>query len=62
MKKIIAINPPKDNARKGVIKNHSQVLNPKTDLWTKRNFDTGQFMAVKVSSNKLFKGVRKERK
>lgn len=62
MKKIMATNPPKDNARKGAVKNRSQVLNPKTDLWTKRNSDTGQFMAVKTSNNKPFKGVRKERK
>jgi hypothetical protein len=58
----MATNPPKDNARKGAIKNRSQVLNSKTGLWAKRNSDTGQFMDVKTSSNKPLKGVRTERK
>ncbi len=52
--------PVGDNARKGAIKNRSQVLNPKTNLYVKRDTDTGKFMDVKTSGGK-FKGVRKEK-
>ena len=54
--------PIGDNARKGAVKQRSQVKNPKTGLWTKRNAETGRFMDVKTSSDKPFKGVRKEKK
>jgi hypothetical protein len=57
----MATNPPKDNARKGAVRNRSQVLNPKTGLWTKRDSDMGKFMDVKTSSSKPFKGIRKEK-
>lgn len=57
----MATNPPKDNARKGAVKDRTQVLNPKTGLWTKRNSDTGQFMDVKTSSPTPFKGIEKEK-
>lgn len=53
--------PYGDNARIGAVKDRTQVLNPKTGLWTKRNGNTGRFMDVKTSSNKPFKGVTKER-
>lgn len=56
----MATNPPKDGSRKGAVKQRSQVKNPKTGLWTKRDAETGKFMDVKISSNKPFKGVRKE--
>lgn len=49
-----------DNRRHGAIKSRSQILNPKTNLWVKRNGDTGKFMDVKTSGGK-FKGVRKEK-
>ena len=52
--------PIGDNSRKGAVKDRSQVQNPKTGLWTKRNADTGKFMDVKISGGK-FKGVRKEK-
>ncbi|XMO85032.1 hypothetical protein AAFN75_09560 [Algibacter sp. AS12] len=52
--------PIGDNARKGAVKQRSQVLNPKTNLYVKRNAETGQFMDVKTSGGK-FKGVRKEK-
>ncbi|GGD11355.1 hypothetical protein [Hyunsoonleella pacifica] len=52
--------PVGDNARKGAVKNRSQVLNPKTNLYVKRHGDTGRFMDVKTSGGK-FKGVRKEK-
>ena len=53
--------PYGDNARKGAVKDRTQVLNPKTALWTKRDTETGKFMDVKTSSDKPFKGVTKEK-
>jgi hypothetical protein len=52
--------PTGDNARKGMVKKRSQVLNPKTGLYVKRDTDTGKFMDVKKDGTK-FKGVRKEK-
>ena len=46
--------PYGDNARVGAVKNRTQVQNPKTGLWVKRDSDTGRFMDVKTSSNKPF--------
>lgn len=58
----MAVNKPYgDNARIGAVKNRSQVYNPKTDKWVKRDSETGRFMDVKTSSNEPFKGVRKEK-
>lgn len=57
----MATNPPNDNSRKGAVKDRSQVQNPKTGLWTKRDATTGEFINVKTSSDKPFKGVRKEK-
>lgn len=48
-----------DGHRNGQVDKRSQVLNPKTELYVKRNSDTGRFMDVKTSGGK-FKGVRKE--
>lgn len=57
----MATNKPfGDNSRKGAVKDRSQVLNPKTNLWVKRDMETGKFMDVKTSSNKPFKGITKE--
>ena len=53
--------PYGDNARVGAVKGRSQVYNPKTDSWVKRDTTTGRFMDVKSSSNSPFKGVRKEK-
>ena len=50
-----------DNRRHGAIKNRSQVKNPNTNQWVKRDGDTGGFMDVKTSSNKPFKGITKEK-
>jgi hypothetical protein len=52
--------PIGDNARKGAVKQSSQVLNPKTNLYVKRDTETGKFMDVKTSGGK-FKGVSKEK-
>lgn len=54
-------NPIGDNARKGAVKNRTQVYNPVIEHWVKRNPDTGRFMDVKTSDSKPFKGVRKEK-
>lgn len=53
--------PYGDNARKGAVKNRSQVHNPKTNKWVKRDPDTGRFMDVKTTDDTPFKGVRKEK-
>ena len=59
---VMAKNKPYgDNARIGAVKQRSQVYNPKTGLWVKRDADTGRFIDVKTSNNTHFKGVRKEK-
>lgn len=57
----MATNPPNDGSRNGAVKNRSQVQNPKTGLWVKRDSETGKFLEVKTSIDKPFKGVRKEK-
>jgi hypothetical protein len=57
----MATNPPKgDGHRQGAVKDRSQVYNPKTGDWTKRDSDSGKFMDRK-GDDKPFKGVRKEK-
>lgn len=57
----MAKNPPYgDNARKGAVKDRSQVYNPQNDRYVKRDTDTGRFMDVKHDHEK-FKGVRTEK-
>lgn len=57
----MATNPPKgDNHRNGAVKDRTQVENPKTGMWVKRNAETGKFMDVKTSGGR-FKGVRREK-
>lgn len=53
--------PIGDNARRGAVKDRSQVFNPTTQVWTKRDKNTGQFMDQK-QDGAPFKGVRKEHK
>lgn len=56
----MATNPPKgDGHRNGAVRDRSQTYNQKTDRWTKRDKETGQFMDQKADT-KPFKGVRKE--
>ena len=50
-----------DNRRHGAVRKRSQVKNPKTGVWTKRDTETGRFMDGK-SDGKPFKGVRREKK
>jgi hypothetical protein len=41
----MATNPPKgDGHRNGAVRGRSQVQNPVTGAWTKRDTDTGRFM------------------
>lgn len=47
-----------NNTRKGAVKARSQVLNPKTKLYVKRDKTTGQFISAKSTP---YKGVRKEK-
>lgn len=57
----MATNPPKgDHQRKGAVRDRSQIHNPKTDSWVKRDTKTGQFIDQKAD-DKPFKGVRKEK-
>jgi hypothetical protein len=51
---------PGDSQRKGAVKSRSQIKNPVTGTWTKRDDKTGKFLDVKADP-KPFKGVRKER-
>ena len=46
--------------RRREVRDRSQVRNPKTDTWTKRDADTGRFMGGK-EDGKPYKGVRKEK-
>jgi len=57
----MATNPPAgDGHRNGSVKGRTQVYNPKTDAWVKRDTDSGRFIDMK-SDDKPFKGVRKEK-
>jgi hypothetical protein len=53
-------DPVGDNARRGAVKDRSQVQNPQNGNWTKRDSDTGRFMDQKQDGTP-FKGVRKEK-
>jgi len=48
-----------DNYRRGEVRDRSQVFNPVTQRWVKRDSKTGEFMDVK-DDGEPFKGVRKE--
>ena len=50
-----------DGHREGAVKKRSQVLNPKTKQFVKRDAESGKFMDVKEDGKK-FKGVRTEKK
>lgn len=49
-----------DNHRNGQVTQRSQVYNPQTETWTKRDTETGRFIDQK-SDSEPFKGVRKEK-
>ena len=52
--------PPGDGHRIGAVKGRSQVQNPQTGVWTKRDAGSGRFMDGKADGTP-FKGVRKEK-
>lgn len=52
--------PVGDSQRKGAVRRRSQIFNPLTEKWVKRNAETGKFMDVKQDGSP-FKGVRKEK-
>lgn len=56
----MAKNGPVGGGRIGTIKDRTQFYNPKTDLWQKRDKDTGQIMDVKTTGGK-FKDIRREK-
>lgn len=49
-----------DGHRIGAVKERSQVFNPKTEQWVKRDTNTGQFIDVN-QNGQPHKGVRKEK-
>lgn len=53
-------DPVGDNARRGAVRDRSQVQNPQNGNWTKRDTDTGRFMDQKQDGTP-FKGVRREK-
>lgn len=58
---LMATNPPTgDGHRNGAVRDRSQVQNPVTGVWTKRDTETGRFMDGK-KDGEPFKGVRKEK-
>lgn len=52
--------PIGDNARKGAVRQRSQVFDPVIDIWVKRDAANGQFMDQKKDGDP-FKCVRKEK-
>jgi len=55
----MAKNGAKGGGRSGSVRGRSQVKNPKTGLYTKRDASNGRFADVKTSGG-AFRGVRKE--
>jgi hypothetical protein len=53
-------NPKGDGHRIGAVRNRSQVYNPTTNQWVKRDSETGRFLDVN-QNGKPHKGVRKEK-
>ena len=55
----MAKNGPIGKGREGMVDKRSQLFNPNTGLWQKRDLETGQWMDVKTSGGR-FKGIRRE--
>jgi len=51
---------PGDGHRNGAVRERSQVFNPKTEQWVKRDTNTGQFIDVN-QNGQPHKGVRREK-
>lgn len=56
----MAKNGARGGGRVGAVKDRSQVQNPRTGMWTKRDTTSGRFVDAKRSGG-TFKGVRRER-
>ena len=57
----MATNPPAgDGHRQGAVTGRSQIFNPKTQTWVKRDTGNGRFMDQK-QNGQPFKGLRRER-
>lgn len=57
----MATNKPYgDNHKNGIVRDCSQVHNPRNDHWVKRDTDTGRFIDQKADKG-TFKGVWRER-
>ena len=59
-KAIMAKNGKPGAGRVGAVRNRSQVQNPRTNLWVKRDLSSGRFLEAKAKGGS-FKGVRRER-
>jgi hypothetical protein len=55
----MATNGAKGGGRQGAVRERTQVLNPVTNQYVKRDSNTGRFMDVKQDGTP-FKGVTKE--
>jgi hypothetical protein len=55
----MAKNGRKGGGRVGAVKNRTQVRNPKTGLWSKRDTSSGKFVQTRKDGGS-FKGVRRE--
>ena len=55
----MAKNGAKGKGRVGAVTGRSQVKNPRTGLWAKRDSATGRFVQTKKTGGS-FKGVRRE--
>ena len=60
MEDVMAKNGARGGGRVGAVSKRSQVQNPRTGKWVKRDASTGRFMATKRTGGS-FKGVRRER-
>jgi len=56
----MAKNGANGKGRTAAVRNRSQVQNPTTGLWTKRDTSSGRFVEAKKSGGS-FKGVRREK-
>lgn len=55
----MAKNGAKGTGRAGAVTGRSQVQNPKSGLWVKRDTSSGRFVSAKRTGGS-FKGVRRE--
>ena len=57
----MAVNKPYGDGRRiGAVKNRTQVLNPQTGIWTKRDPDTGRFYGWQKGWHTIQRGRKRE--